>query len=109
MKYAGNVGYIVEKMEDGVFLPESIEKFMTGDIITIRKGREAYDNSSKVNEDISLSNRISLVGDAFAHENFMWIRWIEWQGVKWRVNGVSVETNAPRIVVTLGGVYVLGN
>lgn len=107
MKYAGNIGYIVEKMQDGVYLPESTARFMTGDIISIRKGRESYDNSSKVNEDISLSNRISLIGDAFAFENFMWIRWVEWMGTKWKVSSVSVDTNAPRINISLGGVYVL--
>ena len=105
-KYAGYVGYIVETMVDGVYTPTSNQVFMTGDVESIRRGRDNSEGNSKVNEDITLSNRISLIGDAYAHQNFMWIRWLEWMGTKWKVSSVTLDTNSPRIKVTLGGVYV---
>lgn len=101
-KYAGKVGYVTETFSDGVYKPQSVEKFMTGDVIVIRRNKES---GSKINDDITLGNRISLVGDAYAFHNFMYLRWVEWMGVKWKVDSVHLDTNAPRIEVTLGGVY----
>ena len=91
-------------MVDGVYTPTSKEVFMTGDVQSIRRGKD--NTEGKVNDDITLSNRISLFGDAYAQQNFMWIRWLEWMGTKWKVSSVNIDTNSPRINVTLGGVYV---
>lgn len=102
-KYAGNVGYVIETMVDDVYTPISTEVFMTGDVESIRRGKD--NTEGKVNDDITLSNRISLIGDAYAQQNFMWIRWVEWMGTKWKVASVNIDTNSPRINVTLGGVY----
>lgn len=99
-KFAGNVGFVIETVSDGVYTPQSIERFMTGDVLNVRKNKES---GSKVNDDITLGNRFSLVGDAYARQNFMQIRWIEWMGQKWKVDSISLDNNAPRIEVTLGG------
>lgn len=58
---------------------------------------------SSVNDDIHIANRISIVADPFAQENFHSIRYAEWMGTKWKV--VNVEAAYPRLVLTLGGVY----
>lgn len=58
---------------------------------------------SLVNDDISVSNNISIIADAYASENFMNIRYVEWQGSLWTVSAVEVQ--APRLVLTLGGIY----
>jgi len=58
---------------------------------------------SLVNDDITVGNNISIIADAYAIENFMNIRYIEWQGSLWTVTAVEVQ--APRLILTLGGIY----
>lgn len=58
---------------------------------------------SLVNDDITVGNNISIIADAYAVENFMNIRYIEWQGSLWTVTAVEVQ--APRLILTLGGIY----
>jgi len=100
-KYAGNVGYVIPKnTSPGVWTPQVTTKFMRGDVLNLVTRSSDY---SKINEDISLTHRISIVADAFAFDNFMHIRFIEWKGVKWKVN--SAEINRPRIILNIGGVY----
>lgn len=62
-----------------------------------------FENGIGLNEDITISNRISILADAFANQNYFNIKWVEYNGAKWKVS--SVEINAPRLVLTLGGIY----
>ena len=62
-----------------------------------------HQNGDKVNKDIALNHRVSLVGDAYTFENYYAIRWIEIEGVKWEVT--SIEVKRPRLIVNIGGLY----
>jgi hypothetical protein len=44
--------------------------------------------------------------DAFLNDNFPDLKWVEFRGKKWTV--VNVEVEPPRIVITLGDIYVNG-
>ena len=57
----------------------------------------------KINKDVVLQHRISLIGDAHSFEYFYEIRWIEYMGIKWEVT--LLEVARPRIIATLGGRY----
>ncbi|QEQ93513.1 hypothetical protein SEA_GIRLPOWER_14 [Streptomyces phage GirlPower] len=56
-----------------------------------------------VNNDLSVSNSISVVADAYANEHFFAIRYVEWAGTLWTVS--EVEVQSPRLLLRLGGVY----
>ena len=100
-RFAGSVGYItqVESSPD-VWTSDEVVRFMKGDVI---RRSASTQNDDKVNSDISLNHRISLLGDAFAFDNYYNIKWVEVDGFKWEVS--SVEIQRPRIIVSLGGVY----
>ena len=99
-KFAGLVGYVTqEETVPGVWSPVDSSRIMRGDIITLGSGQ----NGDKVNSDITLNHRVSLVGDAYAFGNYFNIRWIELHGMKWEVS--SVEVQRPRIIVSLGGLW----
>ena len=100
-KFAGLVGYVTQKeSESGVWLPETVERKMRGDVI---RAASSFNANEKVNEDVILQQRISLVGDQYAYANFTGLKYVTYLGVKWKV--LSIEVNRPRLVVTLGGVW----
>ena len=100
-KYAGLVGYVTqEESVPGVWSPVENPKLMRGDII---RQASSSQNDNKVNSDIALSHRVSLLGDAYAFGNYYNIKWIDIDGRKWEVT--SIEIQRPRIIVTLGGLW----
>lgn len=100
-KFFGKIGYghSVDK-GSGIFEDEITEISYRGDVI--RNARQLKEGES-VNNDISVSNSISIVADAYANENFFAIRYIEWMGALWTVSDVDVQR--PRLLLRLGGVY----
>lgn len=100
-KFSGLVGYVTQsETSPGVWSPVENSYAMRGDIIRQSSNSQ---NGDKVNSDITLSHRVSLVGDAYSFGNYYSIRWIELNGLKWEVS--SVEIQRPRIIVSLGGVW----
>ena len=100
-KFYGNVGYaITEETKPGVWMPRIVDKPYYGDLI---KNSRRLENASKVNDDVTLDNQISIVADAFAYENFQNIRYVEYMGAKWKVSNIEVQH--PRLVLTFGGVW----
>lgn len=106
MKFYGIVGYCetVEGTGDkeGVWIPDVVEeRRYTGDVL--RNNRRMDSNSESINDNLVVSNSISIVADAYAYEHFFAIRYVEWMGVRWKVT--SVEVQRPRLILTIGGVY----
>lgn len=100
-KFRGIIGFSETKeKEPGIWEPEISEKTYSGDSL-----RRSYrnQNSSGINDDINISNEISIVADPYAMENFFAIQYVIFQGAKWKVTNVEVQR--PRLTLTLGGVY----
>jgi hypothetical protein len=98
-KFSGLVGYVTqEETVPGVWSPVEKPRMMRGDVI---RRSSTNQNDDKVNSDISLSHRVSLIGDAFTFNNYINIKWIDIDGYKWEVS--SIEIQRPRIIVSLGG------
>jgi len=96
------VGYASMTLTAPGVWSESIEdRPYTGDLLqTMSRWR---DNAEQVNPNLSLQNRLSILADPFANDNFHNIRYIKWAGGTWEVTGVDV--NRPRLILTIGGVY----
>ena len=102
-KYYGTIGYaLTTETAPGVWEEQILEKEYYGDVLQYTK---RYQNTEHVNDDIDISNRISIVADPYAFQNFIFIRYVTWMGVKWKVSSVSVEY--PRLVLSIGGVYTV--
>lgn len=101
MRYCGTVGYIqTVETTPGVWEEVLTEHTYFGDTIT---NRSRWENSSNLNDNINISNQLSIVADAYAYENFQHIKYAEFMGAKWKV--VTAEVQRPRLLLTLGGVY----
>lgn len=100
-KFYGAIGFAETKeTAPGVWTQEIVERNYYGDVTrSIRK----WDQSGKVNDDLTLNNEISLVADPYAYNHFHTIRYVSWCGVKWRVN--TIEARRPRLIMQIGGVY----
>jgi hypothetical protein len=100
-KFYGAVGY-GHSMETspGVWEDVITERNYYGDVVKI--SRKLQEGES-VNNNITVSNSIEIVADAYANEHFFAIRYIYWAGTTWVVSDVDVRS--PRLVLRLGGVY----
>jgi hypothetical protein len=100
-KFFGQIGYgdTVESAP-GVWKDVITETSYFGDVI--RNTRQLQDGS-KVNDDLSVNNSISIVADEYANEHFFAMRYVKWMGTLWNITNVEVQS--PRLLLTLGGVY----
>lgn len=100
-RYYGSVGYGVQtETKPGVWQTEIIERKVMGDIM---RNTMRNDKSDKLNDDLSISMKISFLSDPYALSNFHLIKYAQYMGANWKVVNVEVEQN--RLMLTLGGVY----
>lgn len=100
-KFFGKIGYAVsEDKRPGVWDEQITEREYFGDL---NRNTSRYQSSDKLNDDLNISNEISIVADPFAYQNFHAMRYVEFMGAKWKIS--SVEVQYPRLILTVGGVY----
>ena len=100
-KYFGKIGYsVTQETVPGVWEESVTERSYYGDLI---KNTRRHQSADKVNDDLSISNEISILADPYAYENFHAMKYVEFMGAKWKVTNVEVQY--PRLILTVGGVY----
>lgn len=100
-KYFGKIGYgVSETTKPGKSVPKITEREYHGDILQFRR---RWENGEHLNDNLNVDNKISIVADPFAYENFHAIRYVWWMGTKWKV--ISAEVQYPRLILTIGGVF----
>lgn len=100
-KFYGRVGYAQTlETSPGVWEDVITERNYSGDVLKVSRRLQATD---AVNDDITVTNEISILSDGFAYENFHAMRYVEWMGTLWKVTKVDVQR--PRLTLGLGGVY----
>ena len=100
-KFYGKIGY-AETLETspGVWQEQITERDYFGDL---NRNTRTAQSSNQLNDNINISNEISILADPFANQNFHLMRYVEYMGTKWKVT--SVEVQYPRLILTVGGVY----
>lgn len=100
-KWFGRIGFAeTEETEPSVYREKITERDFYGDLLENNRRMQSGD---KVNDDITLSNQLSIVADPFAQEHFCNMRYATLYGGKWKITDVKVSF--PRLVLTLGGLY----
>lgn len=100
-KYYGKIGYALTKeTAPSVWEEEIVEKPFCGEQLNTKS---KWQTSSHLNDNIDITNQLSIIADPFAYQNFFNIRYVEYLGHKWKVN--SVEIQRPRLILSIGGVY----
>lgn len=100
-KFYGAVGY-AETFEEspGVWKEKITEHHYCGDIT---RNNRRLQTSGQVNDNVNVSNEISIVADPYAVQNFHAMRYVEFMGSKWKIS--SVEVAYPRLILTVGDLY----
>lgn len=103
-RWYGKVGFstLSKEIAPGVWSDEGeiIERNYYGDILN-RNHR--WDSSDKVNDDLTVANRVSILADQFALSNVGAMKYIEFGGSLWKIH--NIEVSHPRLILTLGGLY----
>lgn len=100
-KWYGKIGFAVyEETKPGIYEEIIKDRSYTGDI---SRNQRSWENGDGLNDNLNISNIISVVADPYACQNFHSIRYITFMGSKWKVR--TVEVSYPRLNLTIGGVY----
>lgn len=99
-KWYDKIGYAGETKETkpGIWEEVITERFHSGDVLS---NFRRLQTSGNVNDNVNISNKISIVADPFARDHFVDMRYAVYYGVKWKVTDVEVQY--PRLILTLGG------
>lgn len=105
-KFVGTIGFLVtEKKEPGLNVPVPKEFSYRGDLLRNNVKREG--NSDSINDDINVSNQISIVANPYAKNHIYEMKYLKFQmpclGGVWKITNAEIQE--PRIILTLGGVY----
>lgn len=101
MKFYGTIGYaVMGEIRPGVWGEVVTERTYYGDLTRNMSQKQSSDS---LNDNLNISNQISIVADPYAYENFHAMRYVEFMGAKWKIS--SVEVQYPRLILTVGGVY----
>ena len=103
MKFFGVIGYGIPQEDSyGVVTNRHVEHMHYGDATKVVSRNEP---AQQVNDNIRLVNSFSIVMDAFITENFQYIKYIVFLGVKWAVTSAQKDPDRPRIIIEAGKVY----
>ena len=100
-KFYGPIGFSdTIETAPGVWEETIVEHSYFGDLT---RNTSRYQQSGGVNDNIVISNSISIVADPYATTNFQKMRYVEFLGTKWKITNVEVQY--PRLILTIGGEY----
>ena len=72
----------------------------SGDVI---RNTRRLQSADQVNDNVNVSNEISIIADPYANGNFHAMRYVGFMGAKWKITNVEVQY--PRLILTIGGVW----
>ena len=100
-KFYGAIGYGKPvETSPRVWENQIAERMYSGDLI---RNSRRLQSSGNVNDNINISNQISIIADPYANENFHLMKYASFMGTKWKITDVEVQY--PRLILTVGGVY----
>lgn len=101
-RYYGMIGFSDHQAETvpGVWDEVIVERPYYGDVI---RNTRRLQQGEHLNDNVTISNEISVVSDPYALQNFHAIRYISWMGTNWKVT--SVEVQYPRLILSIGDEY----
>jgi len=100
-KFYGVIGFAISsETSPGVWTDQITERNYRGDVL---KNYNSWKETDKVNDDYIIDNYLSVISDPFVYQNFEFIKYVIFMGVKWKIR--KIEIQRPRILITTGERY----
>ena len=101
-KWYGQIGFGENAETAPGYYEEVItEKSYYGD--TIKNTRSIQTPSYGTNDNVNISNQISILADPYANDHIYSMLYATFQGAKWKITNVDVQY--PRLILSLGGLW----
>lgn len=100
-KFYGAIGFgTPAQTKPGVHTVQIEERKYCGEILSSYRNTE---QSGNLNDNVTMSNQISILADRFAYDNFHSMRYVKFRDKKWKISKVDIKY--PRLILTVGGIY----
>ena len=102
-RWHGRIGFVItvqDEIKPSKWVEKAIEKQYYGDIL---KNNFRWESGLSVNDDINISNRISVIADNYMTSNLQYMKYIEISGAFWKINSIDIQ--APRLILEIGGIW----
>lgn len=103
MKVRGKVGFFTGDVETSPDIWTNVIVEKGYDLDVLRNNRRFKESDNNQNDELRVENRVSIISDLFALNNYDSIKYVEIHGRKIKAN--TVELGYPRIYIELGGSY----
>ena len=101
-RFYGVIGYATtSETKPGVWTEQIVERNYAGEL---RRNTRRLQTTDQLNDNVTISNEISIVADPYAYQNFHSMRYVKFMGTAWKITYVDASQR-PRLILTLGGVY----
>lgn len=102
-RFFGKVGFAkLVETRPGIFTETYIERPYKGDLL---KRSRNWSASDYLNDNLEISNEISLISDSFMDSNFGTIRYVKFKKQAFRITSANLDTERHRITLSIGGVF----
>lgn len=101
-KFYGKLGFEqTNETSPGIYEEEEfMEHNYYGELI---RNTRRLEQGASINDDVTITNQISILADPFIRKNFHSLRYVTYAGSKWKVT--SIEVQYPRLILSIGGEY----
>ena len=101
-RFHDKVGFLIpiDDQRTGLSTNRVVERPYYGKIL---EHTRRWESTEHVNDDLSISNQISITANDYAFKHMSCIAYVRFMGGYWKVSSVRIK--GPEIVLTLGGVW----
>jgi len=102
MRFFGKIGFEeTRETIPGIWEPTVVYKEYIGDVN--RNQRRWQEQQNSINDNINVSNEISVLADDYMLKNLGSMKCVEYGGSKWKISWINLQY--PRVILTLGDTY----
>lgn len=100
-RFYGEIGFISTiESEPGIWTDKMIERKYRGEI---KKNFRKWSSSEHLNDDVNISNTVSVLADTYMYNNIYAMKYIRLGGVLWKITDIEIQR--PRLILSIGGLY----
>lgn len=102
-KFYGKIGFeMTGEVKPGIYKEFYKERDYKGDVLNSKR---SWDPSDSLNDNLNITNDISIISDSFAEIHFGVMRYVRWMSQVFEITSASIDVERHRITISLGGTF----